>query len=294
MSQGPRDRYPQRQPQYDTNAMRDRDRHELPRVQAQNMQLRKELKIERERNQKMLNSVQADSQEDIEAVLGPILAAQVHEKIALAKEKTMVSQQRINLECRNKLIEQTEAFLALGQRELYYQANAQDTSTLTDKEHEYAQQQGATNATATMRLRELDLQLGYKELNIQRVDLETRQQIYKLLVQRKIKAELRAVLEREFEARTRQIAKESYNRGCKEGREEGQKDNIKDVNEDAFAEGYATARQQQNTLVALRNGSLPYNSPDLDFLTNPDHPDNLFNMGMQVGRRETVVKKIFK
>jgi len=294
MLQGPRDRYPQRQLQYANDTMRDRDRDELLRLQAQNVQLRKELRIERERNERMRNAVQTNSQEDIDAVLGPILAAQVHEKIALMKEMTTIRQQQTDLERRNKLIEQTETFLAAGQRELYYQVDAQNTSTLTDKEHEYAQQQGAINATATMNLRELDLQLGYNELSIQRVYLESREQVYKLLVRRKIEVELRAVFEREFETRVCQSVKEAYNRGFKEGRQEGQKDNAEDVDGSAFAKGYSTARRQQNTLIALRNGSLSYDSPDLDFLTNPDHPDNLFNMGIQVGQRETVVKKVRK
>jgi hypothetical protein len=294
MPQGSHERYPQRQHQYTSNAMRDRNRNEFFQIQAQNTQLRKEIKIERERNQKIQNNMHSETKEDVDAVLGPIMASQFHEKISLAKEKNLIKQQKVDLDRRNELIKQTEVFLATGQRELYYQARAREVSTLSEAELQHARHEGAINAAATMRLEELDLRLGYQQLNIQKADLENHQHLYKALVQRKIEADLRAVLERDFKARACDIANEAYGRGFKEGREEGQKDNVQDDREVAFAEGYSTACRQQNTLRELRNGSLPYDSPDLDFLTNPDHPTNLFNMGVQVGRIETTVNTVRK
>ncbi|KAF2792861.1 hypothetical protein K505DRAFT_386720 [Melanomma pulvis-pyrius CBS 109.77] len=285
--QTPRNGYPPQQPHYISTFMRDRDRDDIPRLEAQITHLRNILDSEREKNRIMREEVQSEMRRDLNAILEPMMAEHVWNQINLEKQRASLSQKEQDLKHRLKKLDQNELFLSLGHIQLYHDLEENGVRTIGPAELERSRRQGKIDALAEIRQSEIRINAKVQEVNIREVDLDNRQRLWKAQVQRKIEDDLRDVLEHEFEKRILETEKVAYERGFKEGREVGRGQSADDSYDAAFTKGYDTALRTQKTLLALRNGSLPYDSPDLDFLTDPDHPDNLFNRGLQVGKRET-------
>ena len=257
-------------------------------MQAQLTQVRKELAVERERAQTMRKEIRSELQNELDTAAGPILASVLRDQAALEKQRASLSLKESELQHRFAQVKHTEEFLAAGQRHLYYALREKDIQTMTAAELEYATQQEQANAMAALRRKEITLNTKAEQLKLRENSLTKREQIWRSQLQRQIEADLKEDFDQDFELRKHQIQSAAYQQGFEDGKEEGVKEAIEEEQTKSFTAGYSAALHAQMALQALKNGTLPSNSPDLNFIMDLDHPSNPFNMIMQIGKPEIV------
>ncbi|KAF2715362.1 hypothetical protein K504DRAFT_487064 [Pleomassaria siparia CBS 279.74] len=283
------DRYPSHRPLNTYNHMRGGE--DLARAQAQNMHLQKEVDTMRHQNETMRKNIQQEIEKDTDEVLGPMMIKVFHEKVALEKQRAKLRQKELDLHHRNIQVEQNELFLTIGHRQLFFEFEERERQTMSEVQLEHARREGAANAIAKMKQDDIRISARRQELSIQEAYLEDRESLYKAQVRGVVEEKVREQLEHEMKDRESQIINEAYERGLKEGRDQGLKEAVQEARNDTYADGFHAGFQAQKALIAFRNGDLSHDSPELAFIMDPNHPNNLFNMGMQVGRREEAPKR---
>jgi hypothetical protein len=109
---------------------------------------------------------------------------------------------------------------------------------------------------------------------------------FKTLMRGSIEAELREKSLPDVEAKLSEVADIEYNRGFGAGKEAARRQAEEEAREQGFLEGYGACHRAEVTLSRFRQGLIARDSPELDFLFDPAHPHNIFNVGTRIGELE--------
>lgn len=256
---------------------------DFARMQAALAKAKQDLASERLINQTM----RAKEEANAEAAFHTMLKELLHKQMLVAKQFAELHKRANNIKHREYLAQQLESFLAIGQQQVYLTREVQekDVSTIAPAELDLARRQGEAEAVLKFRSTELELTAWREQLGFREANLAMREKAYKAQVHDALEAELRAKLVPEIEARVAtRIAEVEYNRGFEAGRTTGHAERQEEMQGTSFVEGYDACRHTMDALQKFRASKIPYDSPELDFLMNPDNPSNLFNIGMKIGR----------
>ncbi|KAF2128698.1 hypothetical protein P153DRAFT_386811 [Dothidotthia symphoricarpi CBS 119687] len=270
----------------------DADREELARMSARLMKGRSELEIERRKNADLRKTIETEKQGEMDAALSMMLADLLHKQSEVIAAKAKVQQKERDLHFREQKIEQLEVFLSEGQKQLHYQLDKDGVRHMTDVEVERIQREA--ELAVKKRIADIEGKIAdqINRLRMQESAQTLREQQYKAIIRTSLESEVREKVAPEIET---QISQREYERGFAAGSTASPKVHETPVNERtmtaqdreiSFLEGYAACHRTQLALSRMRNGRIPLDSPELDFLRDVDHPENLINRGMQLGRME--------
>lgn len=229
---------------------------------------------------------QDEKRNELDAGLSDLLSHLLHQHSSVLALEAKLEQKQRDVEFREKKIHQLEVFLAEGQKQLYFQLDRDGVRHMTDVEVERVQRAAELGAKKQIADVEGEIRAQVERLRMRESAQSLREKQYRAVVGASMEREMRVALVHELEAR---IATREFERGFAAGREDGgQAGGESGVasREKAFLEGYAACRRVQVALTRLRSGQLAVNSPELEFLHNVDHAENLVERGVQLGRME--------
>lgn len=133
---------------------------------------------------------------------------------------------------------------------------------------------------------EAQLAVRNEALHLREQAQHLREEGYKALISDSLRAEIQeSTLSSE---KVREMIEDGFNKGFTEGREEGRKQACDKALEKGFLEGYKKCHDTFSALSKLKKGCKKQGGEELDFLFDPAHPGNLFNLGVRIGKIEVV------
>lgn len=292
------------------SSKRDFDRDSFGRLEATLRKTRQELDKERCEKKTMLRDIEERALQKTENAFGDLISELFRKRMDLVERSTDLEKKDLDLQRREELVKQLEVFLSVGQKEFNDARNREGCPEMAQIDLDYAQEQGVLNALFRFRRAQMDLDAKEEALNVRQSTLDLYTQQYKIQARDALEAEIRASLESTMQERIAGIAEAEYNhgfeagkndggdtlrkaeyeRGFEAGKEAGSGNGRGEAEEGAHRagvmEGYHACRQTMDRLQKLRAGKLTYDSPELEFLTDGTHPENLFNRGLELGKWE--------
>lgn len=266
--------------QYPSNGFQNRNRDEGARHHAQVLKLQQELSAERESKRNLRKTIEVEVRETSDAALLSMIKDVFHERSELEKQKYELQKKQVDLDRQAKWFSQLEVMLTEGQKLLQSQHREIRLRDPASIELEQVRQYVTDEKAAVYKNANAKLLIKHDLLRAREAKLDLMEQHWKTRARESLEDELRTKLEEEIEAR---IADSEYQRGFDQGKETGRLEKCENAQQQGFLEGYNMARLTQQRIAALEKGSIPYDSLDLDFLFNPEHPENPFNRGIQIG-----------
>lgn len=273
----------QDRPTYQSNTHRHDDgRDQITRLNAQIMKVKNELESECRKNVHMRKMIETELQKKMEAGFSGMLANLLHDQAeALVLKATFEAKQQDLLNRENQ-IEQLEVFLAEGQKQLYFDLEDKGIRAMDSVDREHIRREAELMVEKSYTDIEGKLKLQMECLGLREAAQEMREQQYKVLIRTSVESEVHDNMLSQEKAD--EIAELEYNRGYGAGREIGCKDSDEKSKKMGFLEGYAACHRTQTALDNVRHGRIARDNPELDFLFDTGHPDNMFNRGMQIGK----------
>ncbi|KAF1851262.1 uncharacterized protein K460DRAFT_391574 [Cucurbitaria berberidis CBS 394.84] len=266
----PRPQYPMYQsPIYRVDA----DREQLARMRAQLMKTQNELNASRKQNVELRTTVEAEHQHKIETAFSSMLANLLQKQSeALGLEANVEAKGR-DLQYRERQIEQLEVYLAEGQKQVKYQLEQQGIRTMNAVDREHIKREAELFLEKRFADFEAKIAIQAERLRLREATQQIREQQYKSLVCESIESSFheKALT---FE-KAAELAEEQYNSGYAAGKELGRKEALGEAQKLSFLEGYAACHRAQTALYNMRAGRIPRDSPELDFLFDAGHAENL-------------------
>ncbi|KAF2275282.1 uncharacterized protein EI97DRAFT_468215 [Westerdykella ornata] len=268
------------------------DRGDAARLHAQNSKLRQDLEKAQEQIRTMHAKLREEIFKQVHVASQDIIAEVFSKQMDLAKFRASLQQREIELQRRSEQIQQMERFLCVGQSLITskYPETLLIDPTFTNQERrsmdpthisrELMREEIANEMNANYRLANARLDARAEALQLHEQKIELLEQNWKTHAEESLREELRGYLEDEIST---SIAEAEYKRGFEDGKEEGLAEGSKAAHHDSYLMGYSMARKSFDAVTALRNGLLPFDSPEVSFLFDPTHPENPFNRGMEIG-----------
>ncbi|KAF2005394.1 hypothetical protein P154DRAFT_337348 [Amniculicola lignicola CBS 123094] len=259
----------------------------LTRLQVALSKAHKDLAAERATNLKLHTSLQDEIKKGMDTTLLSMIQEIFHKQVSVTQQTANLASREIDLKRRASQIEQQEIFLAAGQNLLQRRFESDGVVNASLSQQQNYERLAEIKALGRYEQLKNKLDADRQLLSHKEEEMLYRQQHWIAQNRATIESQMRAELEEELGS---QIAQEEYARGFEAGKEDGRKEVSDEAMGQGFLLGYKNAQETQNKLVALRTGRLPYDDPSLDFLTNPENPEHLFNRGVQVGQATPVLE----
>jgi hypothetical protein len=287
MPRGPR--FPAQNQYYNNRS--DAGSNEAARLNAQLMKARTELEAERKKNANMRVSVGDEKQKNMDAALGAMTTDLLHKQGKLLAHQEKVDAKQRELQYREARIEQLEIYLSEGQKQAYRAANGEeyeyeDGLTMADVDREFDLRQAELKVLKTNADLKGKFSNQLQALQLREEAQRMREAQFKTLMRGSIEAELREKSLPDVEAKLSEVADIEYNRGFSAGKEAARRQAEEEAREHGFLEGYGACHRAEVTLGRFRQGLIARDSPELDFLFDPAHPHNIFNVGTRIGELE--------
>jgi len=228
---------------------------------------------------------------ELEKALQPIISEILQKQVAILKKTVALEKLGSEIDGREKIISTLESLLSLGQQQFQRARDELGWQPTVDVCYELARERGIAEGIARHRIAEKELVLKTESVRLREAAVELREQAYMEM----FKTQAGEILEKKVRAAVEQELKNSfaeaeYERGFVDGKAAGLSDAQEDVRrsgqKEGFQDGFAACHDMQTRMEKFRAGLIAHDSPDLDFLTDAGHPDNPFNRGMQIGRRQ--------
>jgi hypothetical protein len=273
--------------------------NELTRMSAQLMKARNELDAERRKSASVRTIVEEEQQKTMDAALAVMMTDLLNKQGKTLVHQAKVEAKERDLQYRQARIEQLEVYLSEGQKQFFRQANEEEDGPSIDhvnREHDRRQAELKTRKyIADM---EGKLANRLQGLELREAALQMREKQYKALMRSALETEMREKSMPDVEVKLAQVAEIEYNRGYGVGKEAGRLQVEGEAHEKDFLEGYGACYRSQVTLSKVRHGVISQDSPEVDFIFDPAHPHNPYNIGKKLGfleekeKRSSSVKKV--
>tara|TARA_R110002003_G_scaffold48_19_gene4118 strand:+ start:20363 stop:21241 length:879 start_codon:yes stop_codon:yes gene_type:complete len=249
------------------------------------MKTRNELDAERMKSTNMRKTVEGEKQQEMNAALASMTTDLLRKQADALSHKTKVEAKERDLAYREARIEQLEVFLSEGQKQLYHQNDGElGDRTIADVDREHGRRQVELKMQKLTADMEGKLATRLQHLQLREAAQQMREQQYKAIIRSSLEADIKGRTMPEIEARISEVADIEYNRGFGAGKEAGRKQAQEEAQEMGFLEGYGACRRAEVSLSKVRQGLIPCDSPELDFIYDPAHPNNPFNVGERMGK----------
>jgi hypothetical protein len=254
------------------------DREQLARISAQLMKIKNELDVERKKNAQLHLTVQGEERMKAEAASTSLLNNLFREQMAALSLKARVESRQSDLDFREKKIKEFEIFLSEGQKQVYYELEQKGVRLMSDVQLEHARREAELAVKKSMADIESTFAMKLEGLRLREGAQKVREEQYKALIRDALETELHdKTLTSE---KVDEIAEVEYNNGFAAGKEAARKES----HQQGFLEGYGACHQAMASLSKVRQGLIPRDSAELDFLYDANHVHNTFNMGAKFGR----------
>ena len=261
------------------------DREQVARLTAQLMKTQNDLNAERKINYHLRKTSEAEHWQKTEIALSSsltnLLQKQV-EGLALKAKNEATAQ---DLQYRDRKIEQLEIFLSEGQKQFKYELDKRGLRPVDAVEREHIRREAELALKRDIAVVEEDLKTRFESLRLREGVQKMREEQYKVLIWASVETELRE--KAVSPEKVTEIAEVEYNDGYAAGKIAARKDADKEGRRKGFLEGYAACYTAQSAVANLRSGRISYDSKELEFLFDPTHPHNPYNIGLQLGTQKT-------
>jgi hypothetical protein len=284
---------------------------ELNRTNALLKKAEKDLEAERNDTVHLRRTIAEELQQKMEASSSVMLANLLRNQGETLALKARVDAKERELQFREKKIFEIEVYLADGQKLLLNSLEEAGDRPASEIQIKHAQRQAKVEVEKTLANIEGSLTIKNEGLKLRQNAQLMREQQYKTLIREVIQAEMsqKAVPTEQVDKiaegayndgfaagkeasrkdalrKNNDIAEDEYNNGFAAGKEAGRKEVLYKAHQRGFLEGYGACHRTQVALSKVRQGLIPCDSPELDFLYDVNHPDNIFNIGELLGRME--------
>jgi hypothetical protein len=258
-------------------------REELARLTAHLMKSRNELEAERKKSIGMRKLIEEDMRKGMEASLASMTTDLLNKQFKLLAHQEKVDAKERELRYREERIEQLEVFLSEGQKYVHRQNNKEDGLSIVEVRSEHDRRQAELTVRKDFADREHQLAVRLQGVQFREAAQHMREQQYKAIIHDSFEAGMREKTMPDIEAKLEAVADVEYNRGFGAGKTAGRAEIEEETRQQGFLEGYQACHRAQVTLSNFRYGRIARDSPELDFVYDPAHPQNLFAMGAKVG-----------
>lgn len=270
------------------------DRDEAARLRAQNSKLLEELEEAKEKNRTLHVTLRSEIIKEAQEASQEVIAEVFKKQLDLAKSRAKLQVKEIRLQEQSDKIRQLERFLSVGQAIVTsrYPETLIVDPTISSREgrsvdsayigRQLMRDEIAIEMNANYREAEARLDARAEALELREQKTKLLERSWKIYAEDSLREEVRGYLEDEISTA---IADAEYMRGFEHGKEQGLAESAKLAHHEGVLEGYYMARRSTDAMMALKNGLLPFDSPEVSFLFDPTHPENPFNCGMEIGSR---------
>ncbi|KAF2819235.1 hypothetical protein CC86DRAFT_363291 [Ophiobolus disseminans] len=262
-------------------------REELARMNALLMKTRNELEVERRKNANLRKTVELEKETVLDTALS-VLTTDLFKKQAMTlNHQAKVQAKERDIQYRQARIEQLEVYLSEGQKQVYrYNEGLDGGPTMAEVDREHNRIQAELNAQKAVE--DIQAKVSYHQQILQQREaaLRMREEQYKALIRARFEAEMVQKAMPDMEAKLDEVAHIEYNHGFGAGRAAGRAEAEEEARQKGFLEGYGACYRSQITISNFRQGLISRDSPELDFLFDPAHADNMFTMGARVSGAE--------
>lgn len=250
------------------------------------MQVRNKLDTERKVNAEIKKTVGAEKQASLDAAMSNMLADLLHGQAEALESKAKAEEKERELDRRERKIEQLEIYLSDGQRQLMYQLEQQGIRPMSMVDQANLRREAELRAKDQFSDIEGKISIKAERLRHQEAAQRIREQQFKVRIRDELEAEIREQYAQNTQVKvaTFKAAEKEYERGFAEGKRIGFVEASEAARRQEFLKGYATCYHSQVALQNLRNGHTAADSPELAFLFDSSHPENLHNIGVEIGR----------
>ena len=259
-------------------------REEVARLSAQLMKTRDELEAERMKSANMRKTIAIENEKVMDAALSSMTTDLLNKQAKTLAHQAKVEAKERDLEYRQARIKQLEVYLSEGQKQVYHQYDEEvGGRTMSDVDREHERRQAELKAQRDVADLEGKLTTRLQHLQIREAAQQMREQQYKAMMRSSFETETKEKAMPDMEAKLNEVAEIEYNRGFGAGKVAGRVDAEEEARQKGFLEGYGTCHRAEVTLSKFRQGLIPRDSPELDFIFDPAHPHNIFTMGARIG-----------
>ncbi|KAF9695275.1 hypothetical protein EKO04_006937 [Ascochyta lentis] len=269
------------------------DYDEIQRTKAQLMKARNDLENERKANAETQKTVGAEKQAIIGAAMSNMLTDLLHKQAEALAEKAKTQEKERELQYRERKITQLESFLSDGQRQLKYELEQQGIRPMSVIEKANLRHEIELNVRHQLSDIQGRIAIQVERLRHQEAAQKIREQQYRVSIRDAVEAEVRAQIGRDEQVRAAdaKTAELACERGLAESKRSADANTSGVALRQDFLKGYAACFRSQTALYRMRTGRIATDSPELAFLYDPTHPENIHNVGVQIGRMEDTPEK---
>ncbi|KAF3035948.1 hypothetical protein E8E12_005943 [Didymella heteroderae] len=267
---------------------------ELQRAKSELRKARSDLDFERKVNVEMRKTVGTEKQASVGAAMADTLNDLLQKQADALAEKSRVQDKERDLQYREQKVTQIETYLANGQKQLKWQLEQQGIRAMSKVEEANLWHQ--VELQMKHRLSEIEgkIEIQVERLRHQEAAQEIREQQYKILIRNALENELREQLAQDMQAKITDVrdTKAAYENGLTDDKKSKDTKSSEDEHKQDFLKGYAACYRALTNLHKVRTGKTAVDSPDIAFLFDPTHPENPYNVGLDIGRTVAVLAKI--
>ncbi|KAH7359702.1 hypothetical protein BKA66DRAFT_515056 [Pyrenochaeta sp. MPI-SDFR-AT-0127] len=262
----------------------DADREQVARLTAQFMKAQNELNVERKKSVNLRKTIEAEQQQRIESAFSGMTSDLLCKQIEVYAQTAKNEARERGFEFREKKIKQLEVYLSEGQKQLKYKLEERALRPMDAVEREYIKRDAELSVRKSMADIEGKANADAKRLRFREAAQQMREQQYKALIHDTIESEIREkMVQRE---KLDEIAEFEYNRGFAAGKGAGHMEALEEGRQRGFLEGYGACHRTQAAISDMRAGRIPHDSLELDFLFDPSHSHNPYNIGARLRELE--------
>ncbi|EDU40752.1 FliJ domain containing protein [Pyrenophora tritici-repentis] len=273
--------YPAHEPRRDTV-----NREQYTRISAQLMKANQDLADERANTVIMREALQEEYNVKFDAASANLLSIYIREQVDAIFAKTRFQAKEAELKFREEKIQQLEVFLAEGQMQLAKKDEEGGGEPMSAVQTRQIRREAVLATKNDLAKKQARVNAEKELVDITKKAQKTREECYKTLIRESLQAELNKTAVSKDKAH--ETAKVAYHDGFADGKEAGRKEVVPkpDNQQDNFLEGYRVSHVTQVLMSKLRQGKIPADSPQLDFLFDANHAYNPCTMGERLGRME--------
>jgi hypothetical protein len=251
---------------------------------AQLMKTRNELQLERKKSANMRKSVEEEKEGAMDAALSTMTTELLNKQVKMLGHQAKVEAKERDLNFREARIEQLEVYLSEGQKQLHREKIGDDGGlTKAEIDREHGRRQAELLAMKYIAEMEGKVAIRLQGIQLREAAQQMREQQYKALLRSSFLAETKQKITQETDSGIDEVARIEYNNGFGAGKAAGCAEVEAETRQQGFLEGYSACRQAEILVSKARQGLISCDSPELDFLYDPAHPQNPYTMGTRIG-----------
>ncbi|KAJ8110216.1 hypothetical protein OPT61_g6883 [Boeremia exigua] len=265
------------------------DHDELQRTKARLMKADNDLEILRKANAEMRKTVEAEQQASISNAMSGILTDLLQKQADALTAKAKAQEKERELQYRERKIAQLEVYLSEGQKQLKYELEKQGIRLMSVLDESNMRREAELKVKHQFSDIEGKIAIQVERLRHQEAAQKVREQQYKIQIRDELDTDTRKQSACDTDAKIVEgrLTEAAYERGLADGQKVGSAAANQNALRQGFLQGYDACYRTHAAFYDMRNGRVAADSPQVAFLYDPTHPENPYNIGLDIGRMKT-------